>query len=135
MRAIEGPEHTSLVDEHRHNNSHIRQVTTAVIRVIQQEHVAQQDVVAEILDHFLRCPGHGANVNGNMLSLRDQPPIGIAKRHREVAATVEDLRIGSAQHRLAHFLDDARQSVLDDRRSDRIDFDCHDETPVLTSAA
>ena len=40
---------------------------------------------------------------------------------REIAARVEDLRIGGAQHRLAHLLDDRVQAMLDDRYGDGID--------------
>src|SRR5262249_53539809 len=56
----------------------------------------------------------------HVLGLGDQAAVEIADRHREIAARVEDLRIGGAQHRLAHLLDDGMQPMLDHRGDDRI---------------
>src|SRR5258708_36124878 len=57
----------------------------------------------------------------HMLGLGDEAAVEIADPGREVAARVEDLRIGGAQHGLAHLFDDGEEAVLDDRYSDRID--------------
>ena len=57
----------------------------------------------------------------HVLGLGDQPALGVAQRGREVAARVDDLRVGGAQHRLAHLLGDRVQAVLDHRDRDRID--------------
>src|SRR6202158_1836144 len=70
----------------------------------------------------------------HVLGLRDQPAVEVADRGREVAARIEDLRIGGAQHRLAHLLDDRQEAMLDDRCYDRIDTiyqGCH---PSIASA-
>src|SRR5579872_4272111 len=56
-----------------------------------------------------------------MLRLRDEASVEIADAGREIAARVQDLRIGGAQHRLAHLLDDREQAMLDDRYGDGID--------------
>jgi hypothetical protein len=47
--------------------------------------------------------------------------VEVADRAREVAAGIEDLRVGGAQHRLAHLLDDGVQPVLDHRGDDGIE--------------
>ncbi len=93
----------------------------AVIRVVEQKDVAGIDVAAEELGHRLRREGQRADMDRHVLGLRDQPPVEIADRGREIAARIEDLRIGGAQHRLAHLLDDREQPMLHDRDDDRID--------------
>ena len=79
------------------------------------------DVAAEELGHRLRRERQRADMDRHVLGLRDQPAVEVADRGREVAARIEDLRIGGAQHRLAHLLDDREQPVLHDRDDDRID--------------
>ena len=122
MRAVDRPEARRLLAlEHRHKGGQIGQVVAAVIGVVEQEDVALVDVVAKELGHRLRRKGQGADMDRHMLGLGDQPAVEVADRGREVAARIEDLRIGGAQHRLAHLLDDRQQAMLDDRDDDRID--------------
>ena len=59
----------------------------------------------------------------HVLGLGDEPPVEVADRGREIAARIEDLRIGGAQHRLAHLLDDRQQAMLDHGDDDRVDAD------------
>ena len=96
-------------------------MVVAVIGVVEQVDVARPDRPPKNSCTELRRPGQRADVDRHVLGLRDQPPVGIADRGREVAARVEDLRVGGAQHRLAHLLDDGVQPVLDHRDGDRID--------------
>ena len=65
--------------------------------------------------------GQRADMDRHVLGLGDQAPVEVADGGREVAARIQDLRVGGAQHRLAHLLDDGVQAMLNDRDGDRID--------------
>ena len=121
MRAVDRPEARLVALEDRHEGGQVGQVVAAVIRVVEQEDVARVDVAAEELGHRAGGEGQGADMDRHMLGLGDQPAVEVADRGREIAARIEDLRIGGAQHRLAHLLDDREQAVLNDRDDDRID--------------
>jgi len=64
-------------------------------------------------------------VNGHVLGLGNQAPVGIAQRSREVTAGIQDLRVRRAQHGLAHLLHDRAKAMLDDGYGDRIDGRAH----------
>ncbi len=86
-----------------------------------------------ILEPFLdrdRRPGQRADVNRKMIGLRDQASSGVADRQREIAAGIEDLRIGGAKHGLAHLFHDRTEPMLDDGTRDGIDPGRHC-TPLL----
>src|SRR5262249_46229873 len=68
-----------------------------------------------------RRVGQRADMDRHVLGLRDQPAVEAADRGREISARIEDLRIGCAQHRFAHLLDDRQEAMLDHRGDDRID--------------
>ena len=121
VRAVDRPEHRPVALEDRHERGKVRQVVAAVIRVVQQEHVAGMDVVAEEVVHRLRSPWQRANVDRHVLRLGDQAAVDVADRRGEVAARIEDLRVGRAQHRLAHLLDDGMQPVLHHRNGHGVD--------------
>ena len=93
----------------------------AVIGIVEQKNVTLVDVAGEELRQRLCREGQGADMDRHVLGLRDQPAVEIADRGREVAARIEDLRIGGAQHRLAHLFDDRQQAMLDHRGDDRVD--------------
>ena len=78
----------------------------AVIGIVEQKNVTLVDVAGEELRQRLCREGQGADMDRHVLGLRDQPAVEIADRGREVAARIEDLRIGGAQHRLAHLFND-----------------------------
>src|SRR5437667_10758269 len=61
----------------------------------------------------------------HMLGLGDQPAVEVTDRGREIAARIEDLRIGGAQHCLAHLLDDRQEAMLNDGDGDGIDAVLH----------
>src|SRR6478672_8523500 len=124
MGADDGPEQTPLAVKDRHEGGEIRQMTAAVIRIVEQNDVAAPDILKSLLDGE-RCPWQRADVNRDVVRLRDQAAPGIAYRQRKIAAGIEDLRIGSAKHGFAHFLHDRTQPVLDDGPRDGIDLDGH----------
>ena len=121
VRAIDRPEHRLVVLEDRHERGQVGEMVAAVIRIVEQEHVTRMDVAREELGDRLGCPGQRADMDGHMLGLGDQPAAQVTDRGGEIAAGIEDLRIGRAQHRLAHFLDDGVQPVLHDRNGYRVD--------------
>ena len=124
MRAVDRPEARLLAREHRHEDGQVGQMVAAVIGIVQQKNVARLDVAGEEFADRPRRVGQGADMDRHVLGLRDQPAVEIADRGREIAARIEDLRIGGAQHRLAHLLDDRQQTMLDHRGDDRIDAIC-----------
>ena len=60
-----------------------------------------------------------------MLSLGNQPAVTVKHANRKVAAGIQYLRVGGAQHRLTHFLVDKEQAPLNHRCRDFI----HDRHP------
>ena len=107
--------------EHGHEHGDVGQVVAAVIGVVEQEHVAGMDVAGEGLADRAGGEGQRADVHGHVLGLGDEAARGVADAGREIAAGIQDLRIGRAQHGLAHLLDDGVQAVLHDRDGDRVD--------------
>ena len=86
----------------------------AAVGIVQQVEVALLHLALKPLHHFFQRPGERAHMHRNVLRLRHEPDVRITDRGGEVAAGVEDLAVGGAQHRLSHFLDDGGQPVLDD---------------------
>ncbi len=95
-------------------------MAAAMIGIVHQDDVAGRDVLEARLDRARR-PGQRADMDGNVIGLRDQPRLHVADRQREIAAGIEDLRIGRAQHGLAHLGHDRAQPMLDDGAGDGID--------------
>ena len=120
--AVDRPEGERAPHEHGREHGDVRQVAAiSQIGVVHQEQVALVDVVAEIVRDRLRRPGHGADMDGDVLRLRDKLALPVDHGGGEVAAGIQDLGVGGAQHRFPHLLDDGGQPVLDDGRGDRID--------------
>jgi hypothetical protein len=125
VRAVDGPEHHPLAVEHRHEGGQVGQMVAAEVGVVEQVDVARPYLPLEELVDRLGRKRQRTDVDGHMLGLGDQPPVGIAQRRREIPARVQDLRVGGAQHGLAHLLDDGAKAVLDHRHGDRIDGRAH----------
>ena len=121
VRAVDRPEHQPVAVEDRHERRQVRQMVAAAVGIVQQVDVARPDAALEELVHRLGRERQRADMDRHMLGLGDQPSVRIAQRGREVAARVEDLRVGRAQHGLAHLLDDGAKAVLDHRDGDRVD--------------
>ena len=60
-------------------------------------------------------------MNGHVFGLGGEAALAIEDRRREVAARVQDLRVGRPQHGLAHLLDDGFETVLDDGDGDSVE--------------
>ena len=56
----------------------------------------------------------------NMIRLSHQPAVAVDQRDGKIPRGIEDLRIGGAQHRFAHFLGDGIQAVLQNSDGDWI---------------
>ena len=124
VRAHDGPEQPLVAGEDRHEGGEVRQMAAAMIGIVEQDDVARLDVLEPLLDRDRR-PWQRADMNRKVIGLRDQAGAGVADRQREIAAGIEDLRIGGAKHRLAHLLHDRTEPVLDDGARDGIDLGGH----------
>ena len=127
MRAVDRPERQPVAVEHGDEGRQIGQVVAAAVGIVQQVDVAGAYPALEELVHGPGRERQRADVDRHVLGLGDQPPVGIAQRGREVAARVQDLRVGGAQHGLAHLLDDGAKAMLDHGDGDRIDGMAHVE--------
>src|SRR5258705_11115896 len=99
-------------------------MTAAMIGIVKENNIARLDVLEPLLDGERR-PGQRADMNRDVVGLRDQASAGVANGQREIAARVEDLRIGGAKHGLAHFLHDRAETMLNDGSRDGIDLGGH----------
>jgi hypothetical protein len=120
VRPVDGPEHRPIAHEDRQQHREVGQVIVAVIGIVEEEEIAGRDAVLEELGHRGHRPGQGAHVDRHVLGLGGQAPAPVEYRGREVAARVEDLGVGGAEHRLAHLLHDRFETMLDDGDRDRI---------------
>src|SRR5215813_1545493 len=127
VRAIDGPEGEALAHEDGEERGEIGEVVAAVIRIVEEEHVAGPDAAREVVDHGLDGHGQRAHVDGHVLGLGGEPALAVEDGGGEIAARVEDLRVGGAQHRLAHLLHDGFEPMLDHRDGDAIE--SHDAPP------
>src|SRR5207248_3486177 len=96
----------------RHYGYQYRQVIAAVIGVVEEKDVALVNIALKEFGHRAGGKGQRADMDRHMLGLRDQAAVEVADRGREIAARIEDLRIGGAQHRLGHLLDDRDKAVM-----------------------
>ncbi len=119
VRAHHRPEQPPRAVEHRHKGGHVGQMAAAMIGIVHQDHVARRNVLEALL-HRQRGPGQRADMDRDVVGLRDQPRLHVADRQRKVAAGVENLRIGGAQHGLAHLGHDRAQPMLDDGTRDGV---------------
>jgi hypothetical protein len=118
--AVDRPEHRPVAHEDREQHREVGQVIVAVVGVVQEEQVARGDPPLEEVGHRRHRPGQGAHVDGHMLGLRGEPTLAVEYRGGEVAARVQDLRVGGAQHGLAHLLHDGLEAMLDHRDGDSV---------------
>ena len=125
VRAVDRPEGQAVAVEDRDEGRQVRQMVAAAVGVVEQVDVTRADRALEELVHRLGRERQSADMDRHMLGLRDQATLGVAQRGREIAARVQDLRVGGAQHRLAHLLDDGAKSMLDHGDGDRIDGKAH----------
>jgi hypothetical protein len=106
--------------ENGHERGQVGEMAAAVIGVVEEDDVPGADLRDGGLDGAGR-EGQRADVNRDVVRLRHQPAVLVADRHGEVAAGVEDLRVGGAQHRFAHLGDNGGQAMLDDGAGNRVD--------------
>ena len=121
VRPVDGPEGEALADEDRQQHGQVGQVIAAVVRVVEQVHVAGAYASREVVGDRLDGPRQRAHVDGHVLGLGRQTPFAVEDRGGEVPARVEDLRVRGAKHGLAHLLDDGLEAVLDDRDGDAVE--------------
>jgi hypothetical protein len=129
VRANDGPEQPPLASEDRHEGGKVRQMTTAVIGIVQENDVTRPDILEPRLDGKRR-PWQRTDMNRDVIGLRDQASASVANRKREVAAGIEYLRVGRAKHGFAHFLHDRAETMLNDGSRDGIDLGGHALLPA-----
>ena len=134
MGAHDGPEQALAAVEHRHERGEIRQMAAAMIGIVEQDDVARLHVLEPLLDRERR-PGQRADMDRDVVGLRDQAAARVADRQREIAAGIEDLRIGGAKHGFAHLLHDRTETMLDDGAGDGIDLGGHSCLVVCARSA
>ena len=78
MGADDGPEQALVAIEHRHEGGEVGQMAAAVIGIVEQEDVARLDVLEALLDRERR-PWQRADMDREMIGLRDQPPVACRK--------------------------------------------------------
>ncbi len=96
VRPVDRPEHRPAAHEDREQDGEIGQVIVAVVRVVQEEQVAGGDPSLEEVGHRRHRPGQGPHVDRHVLGLRGEPPLAVEHRGGEIAARVQDLRVGGA---------------------------------------
>jgi hypothetical protein len=121
MGSINRPEDETVCDEDWQQDRQVRQMITSMIGIVEQEHISRVDTPCKELLNRLDSPRHGADMNGHVLCLHRQSTFAVADRCREVTTGVQDLRVGRAQHRLAHLLDDRFKAELQHRNSDAVE--------------
>src|SRR5215813_5457487 len=125
--AIDGPEGEALAHEHGQEGGEVWEVIAAVIRIVEEKHVAGPDAPREVVGHGLDRHGQRTHVDRHVLGLSGEPALAVEDGGGEIAARVGDLRVGGAQHRLAHLLHDGFEPMLDHRDGDAIEG--HDAPP------
>ena len=121
VRAVDGPEGQAIAHEDGQEHRQVGQVIAAMVGIIEQEHVPGPDTPGEIVADGGDGPGEGPDMNGHVLGLGGEAALAVEDRRREVAARVQDLRVGRPQHGLAHLLDDGFETVLDDGDGDSVE--------------
>ena len=111
--AHDGPEQVPPLREDRHEGGEVRQVAAAVVRVVEQEHVARHRLRKGRRDGA-HGPGHGAHVDRDVVGLGKEAAARVGERDREVPGRVEDLGVRGSQHGLAHLLGDGGEPGLQD---------------------
>ena len=77
MCAHNGPQQPLVAGEDGHEHGEVRQMAATVVGIVEQEHVARSDVLETFFDRNRR-PWQRADMNREMVGLRDQAGIGVA---------------------------------------------------------
>ena len=88
----------------------VGKVGAAGVRVVEDPRLARRGVVRTNRRDRL---GHRAEVDGDVLRLRDHPPVGVEERGRAVTALLDVRREGRAHEDRAHLLGDRAQRAPD----------------------
>ena len=85
MGARNRPEQPPCAVEDRHEHGDVRQMAAAMIGIVHEDHVARRHLRKALVDGA-RGPGQRADMNRNVIGLRNQPALDVADREREIAA-------------------------------------------------
>ena len=118
MCADSGESAERSVDLHRLHQREIREMRPAVIRIVEQKHIAGLWIARA---HRGDCLGHCAEVHGDVRGLRDHAARGVEQRGRRVAALSNVRRQRAAHEHRAHLFGDHGNGVREHRELERID--------------
>ena len=120
VRPVHSHERQVAVHEHGPDHREVGQVRAAEVGIVEEEHVARRDVVAEVVQNGASGYGERADVHGYALALRDEPALSVQDGRRKVPAGVQYLRKRGTEHHVHHLYGDRLQPVSDHRQSDRV---------------
>src|SRR2546425_6586138 len=121
MRAIDGPEGQLAAYKDRLVESHVLEVAATGSRVVVVDDVTGSQVAAEVSSHLFAGEYQGADVDGLVLPLHDQPRLAVEDGIGEVVADREHGRHRSSPHRDRHLSNAAVESTADYRERYGVD--------------
>ena len=107
--------------EERREDLQVGRVGAAHVRVVGQECVAGVDVVAPLLENGLQRELHQPELRGDLLGVRDHPPVGGEQAAVEVEHLADDRRVRRAVLDHRHLLGDVVERAGQDLLRDRVD--------------
>ena len=106
--------------EPRRDDGDVGQMSAAVVRRIQHEHVARHDGAAALLDDRLDALAHRAQMHRDVRRVGDQAAVGGEHRAREVEPLLDVDRIRRVLEHHAHLLGDRHEQVVEHLEHHRI---------------
>ena len=122
VRQVDREREQPALREDRADRLHVRQVVAADLRKVQEPHVALAELRRRhALEELLHGERHHAHVDGDVAALRDQPPLGVGERRRQVARLLQERRARRAHDDHAHLLGDRVERAAHDLEGDGMD--------------
>ena len=132
MSAVTGKSDEPAVDKGWLKDRPVGQMVAAGdIRVVGEKDVAVVDVVGEGLEQGAHGKAAVAALDQHTVSLADERAFGVGDEIREIVVLAEDRAVRRAQHDLAHAPRDIVETVLGQRKDDRIGL--HYSHPLINS--
>ena len=109
-----------IANEDRPEHENIRQMHAALVRVVEDHHVAGREVVAVAFHHGVHGIRDRTQVQRQTQPLRDQAASPIAKRTGHVHRVFHDGRVRDSHDRQHHLVHDRPNGVLDQLKSNSV---------------
>ena len=114
MRPVHREPEEAVTKEHGPNQGHVREVRAASIRVVEDDLVVLTERPGEVPQNRLDRERHGAQVDRDMLCLRNHPALRVEERAARVHPLLDVRGVRRPPKRDAHLLRDERQGGLED---------------------